>query len=823
MMIKPSVLLAAFSMMATFARSQVVITELMQSNVDCVMDNLNEFPDSWVELRNMGPSSVNLSHYRLGLSEDANAAWNLPTGNLAPGGFAMVYCDKAATGLHTDFRLDSGKGGAVYLFKDGVVTDAVKSIPKQPAPNVAYGRTGKDSKGECGYLCTPTPAAANNDQVAEGVLGDPVFSLEGRVAQNAQQQTLTISLPEGTPEGCTIRYTTDGSEPTSKSTSYLLPITIKGTTIVRARIFKDGWISPRSTVHSYISVDHKVTLPVVSIVTDKRYLNDSKIGILVDGSYNSQKKNYEYDWRRPMNIELFESDGTTCSINQLCEGRVMGAASRGAALKSLAIYANKRFGTKHFTYEFFPDQRPGVDKYKSFLLRNAGNDFDYLYMRDAVIQRTMAAHTDLDWQAWRPAVVFINGVYKGILNIRDRSNDDNIFTYYDGLEDIDMIKNNWELQQGTWDKYQRFKEFYTEHGHTWDEYAEWMDLDEYLNLMVMNLYYQNVDFPGNNIVIWRPRTDDGRWRYIAKDTDFGLGLYDMQNNYNMVKWINDNNYDSGHAWGNQWDDTRLFRRLMEDADFQREFIDRSAIYMGDFLNERGTRAVWDPMYEQIKNEYPIHRALYNRWWPNYSDELQKARKWLSGRTEQHYKQLADYYSLGSPIPLLINSGVQAELLRGLRIEFNGVELSEGFFSGKFYGGRSINLEGRPAMDDDIEQYKMMKLCAEGKKPDFDADDVVPQVVKGWRVMVIGTNGTQTVQEYEGSRLELKMPASCACLQVTALTEEYDAEGVMPIISAPEHDDYVLYDLQGRVSKGARPSGIYLRQSHSGTTRKVVLR
>src|SRR5574344_1892237 len=91
------------------------------------------------------------------------------------------------------------------------------------------------------------------------------------------------------------------------------------------------------------------------------------------------------------------------------------------------------------------------------MLRNAGNDFDYLYMRDAVIQRTMAQHTDLDWQAWRPAIIYINGTYKGILNIRERSNEDNIYTNYDGLEDIDMIENWSELKVGDDSNFKHFK------------------------------------------------------------------------------------------------------------------------------------------------------------------------------------------------------------------------------------------------------------------------------------------------------------------------------------------------------------------------------
>lgn len=124
-----------------------------------------------------------------------------------------------------------------------------------------------------------------------------------------------------------------------------------------------------------------------------------------------------------------------------------GGASRGSGLKSLAVYANKRFGEKRFYHEFFPDQTPGIDEFKSIEMRNAGNDFDYMYMRDAVIQQSMGLHADLDWQPSRPVILYINGEYKGIMNIRPRSNEDNIYSFYDGLEDIDMFENWNELKE----------------------------------------------------------------------------------------------------------------------------------------------------------------------------------------------------------------------------------------------------------------------------------------------------------------------------------------------------------------------------------------
>lgn len=688
--------------------AQLVINELMQSNVDCVMDDLNEFPDSWVELYNAGTAPVNLSQYRLGDSEQASNAWQLPSMTVAAGQRVLVYCDKEATGLHTDFRLESGKGCAVYLFQGTTVVDQVTGLKKQPAPNIAYGRQ-TDGVDKWGYQATPTPGQSNCGQTCKDVLGDVVFSTEGKVVIDNTPLKLALTMPEGTPEGTVIRFTTDGSEPTQLSTRYTAPIDIAKTRTIRAKAFCDNWLSPPSVTHSYIFFPRQLTLPVVSIVTDKRYLEDSKIGIYVDGDYSSNKKNYEYDWRRPLNVEFFfDGADTPSNINQLCEFRIMGGATRSNKFKSLALYANKRFGTKRFNYEFFPDQRPGLTDYKSVALRNAGNDFDYLYMRDAIIQRSMAERQDLDWQAWRPAIVYINGEYKGMLNIRERSNEDNIYTNYDGLEDVDMVENWYELKEGSMDHFNRFKDFYAEHGHTMAEYEQWLDCREFMNVMIMNLYYNNQDFPGNNIVFWRPRQDGGRWRVIAKDTDFGLGLYGSKADYKTIEWLHNPNYDSERAWANGYEHTRLFRRLMEDEDFKREFIDRAAIYMGDFMNARGTHEIWDPMYEMIKYEYPFHRKLINEWWPNYNNEMSFVNTWLNNRTASFYNQLADYYKLGMPLTLLVNRNLKEDDLKDIDISMNGVKLTKGIFDGRFFAERAVTLKGTGKGNSMVTGWKVIR-------------------------------------------------------------------------------------------------------------------
>ncbi|MDE6769161.1 MAG: CotH kinase family protein, partial [Muribaculaceae bacterium] len=523
--------------------------------------------------------------------------------------FVVIYCDKVGKGLHTSFRLDSGKGGSVYLFHNDEVTDKVEEMKKQPAPNIAYGKRSEDDD-KWGYQAEPTPGAANCGTLCKDIPGEPVFSVPGGVISDDVE--VVLSLPEGTPEGAEIRYTLNGSEPTKKSYKYTVPFKLMATKVIRAKIFCDGYLSPRSTTHSYIKHPRELTLPLVSIVTDDKYFYSEKEGIYVKGNYSPGTPNYEYDWRRPINFEYFEEAGKESAINQLCETRVKGGATRGNPLKSLAVYANKRFGTKRFNYEFFPDQTPGIDEFKSFEMRNSGNDFDYMYMRDAVIQQCMGMNVDLDWQPSRPVILYINGTYKGILNIRPRSNEDYVYSYYDGLEDIDMLENWWELKEGSMDSFEAFQEFYAGKDHSYAEYEEWMDTGEFCNLMIMGTFFDNKDFPGNNIVMWRPQAEDGKWRWVAKDTDFGMGLYGERSNYPTLNWITTEGYDNNrNDWANKKDATRLFRRLLDTQEFRDMFIDRCAVYMGDFLTADAITGRIESRYAELKSEYKFHRDLFN--------------------------------------------------------------------------------------------------------------------------------------------------------------------------------------------------------------------
>ena len=669
-----AVLLAMTTMSATAQDAQdthLVINELMQSNVECVRDDIHEFPDSWVELYNPTGTNISLGNYKIGTKNKADKAWALPSNvTVSAGGYVIIYCDKEGledNRLHTDFRLDSDKEGNLYLFEGSTIVSSVVGIPVMPAPDIAYGR---DASGNWGYELTSTPEAANAGGVvaADHILGAPDFDVPGQVFEGSSSFELHLLKPDGAPKGTVIRYTEDGSEPTATSTLYDDHIDINGTKVIRAKLFCDGWLSPVSTAQSYIFHPRAVTVPIISIQTKGEYIYDDAFGIYPNntGKYN------KVDWRRPINIEMFDATGKSV-INQLGETRIQGGKSRENDLKSMAIYTNKRFdpdpNKKRFSYEFFPDQKPGITEFKSFSLRDGGNDFTDLYFRDLIVQRTMGQNTDIDWQAGHTAALYINGVYKGMLNIRERSNADNIYSNYDGLEDIDMIEISHEdatgvdefieeLKEGKWDNYNAFKAFYSQKKenadeyvvHTLAEYEEWLDVSEYLNIAIMNLFYGNNDWPGNNTVFWRPRTDTGRWRVIAKDTDFGLGLYNKSNRYNMIDLLYNPDNHPGDKWAFTEPATRLIKNMLKDPDILNLFIDKCCVYMGDFMNGEGTGKIIESIRTEALDEFVAHRQLYPvNGGTNIRDinrKFDNAKNWAEGRPD-YFIQHSRHHQQGS--------------------------------------------------------------------------------------------------------------------------------------------------------------------------------
>lgn len=656
----------------------LVINELMQSNIDMLIDDLNEYPDSWVELYNPEEAEINLNEFSIGIEPDASKSWKLPSQTIQANTHYVVFCDKEGIRNHTDFRLESGKGCCVYLFKGGKVVDQITDLKKMPAPNISYGRE-TDGSETWGYQLNPTPNAKNCGGISSELLGAPIFSISGRIMTTTD--ILELSIPPKSPENTVIRYTTDGSEPTMSSMEYTAPIAIDSTLAVRAKLFAEGYLSPVSTTHSYIFHDRSMTLPIISIVTDDANLYSDKLGILSDFVGESGQANFFNDWRRPINFEYYISENQDAELNQLCETRLKGHGSRVSPIKSMVVYANKRFGTKRLAYEFFPDQKPGLLDFKSIELRNAGNDCNYTYMKDAVIQRSMGQYADLDWQAWNPAVVYLNGQYHGILNIRERSNEDHVYSNYDGLEDIDMIENWQYLVAGSFDAFNLLSSMYFTDTHSFDEYDDIVDLKEFCNYFIMNIYFCNMDFPGNNMVMWRPLDSSSKWRWIAKDTDLGLGLYQRPYDFKTLEWLYDETIDD-YGWINKDRYTKMFRTLMDIPNFRQMFIDRFSVYIGDFLCPDKINGLIDDMSALISSEWTRHDE--KNVGPDYKGHREwfrdQMKNWVIKRHDYIYEHLLSFYGIGPSVYV----EVIGEYEDIDSIEINDITLTSKHFKGRYY-------------------------------------------------------------------------------------------------------------------------------------------
>ena len=680
------------------ASAGIVINEVMQSNVYCTMDDINEFPDSWVELFNNGDTDVDIKDYRIGTKDKFKKAYKLPSAVIPAGGHLLIYCDKADEGMHADFRVDSGSGD-LYLFDpDGNVADKL-SMKKQPAPDVAYGRT-VDGAEDWGYELTPTPGKANAGGTGKTILGEVGFSMPGGVWKDSRTIEVELSLPDNAPEGARIIYTTDGREPTpEKGHEYNSPVKVTTGTVIRAKAVADGCIPRPSNAQSYIFLGRDVKLPVVAIAVNDEYLYDTKIGIFADGTGGEGKENYRYDWRRPVNVEYFTSQGEEAAFNQLAETRVQGGYTRSNRLKSMAMYANKRFGTKRFYHELWPKDKPGVDEPQSFIMRNGGNDFSWCYMRDVIMQRLIGRHTDaLDWQGATPAIVCINGKYHGMLNIRERSNEDNIAANYGGLEDIDMFENWNELKAGDWDKRNELQEF-IQTSHTFDEWKEVIDIESFAALMAFNAWIYNTDFPHNNTVMWR-RTDgvDGRWRWLVKDCDFGLGIWNSNDNLtkSFYDFLNINTWDEQTGY-------TLYRNIRKCPEFSDYLLNLNIVYMGDFLNRMVFGEIIDEVVDECMDELKISHQKWGEWWSNLDGNFDHMRSWIGKRHLNMPSIIKKEWKLGTALTMSVNCELTDAERERVKLCYNGIPVTTGRFIGKDFTGRTVTLTG-----DNIKGWSVKK-------------------------------------------------------------------------------------------------------------------
>lgn len=340
------------------------------------------------------------------------------------------------------------------------------------------------------FFTNPTPGAPNDPDGIVGFVADTKFSID----RGFYSTPFAVAITTET-EAATIRYTMDGSAPTeTNGTVYSGPLSIGGTTILRAAAFKDGFQPTNVDTQSYLFL-HQVArqgtppgypstwggvtadyamdqdpadysraagdasftrsqalralirslqaIPTISIVTDRDNLFDPTTGIYLNPSGRGSQ------WERPVSVEIIGEDGV--GRYQTDAGlRIMGFTSRNLNTTpklNMRLLFKKEYGDSEMQYPILGPGGP--NQFNTIALR--GN------IRDAWLAEASgfgsASYLGDEWakrsqyDMGQPAVrgtfahVYLNGIYWGLYNPTERPDDAFAETYLGGdKSEYDVVK-----------------------------------------------------------------------------------------------------------------------------------------------------------------------------------------------------------------------------------------------------------------------------------------------------------------------------------------------------------------------------------------------
>ena len=564
--------------------------------------------------------------------------------------------------LHTNFKISSN-GENLSLYDDSGNKISELNIIGIPA-DISLGIS---ENNELVHFTTPTPGYENSFNYFQGSnLTNIIFSNDG----GSFTGELNLSL-SGTSGNEIIRYTLDASEPNDNSLVYSSPININQTTVFRAKVFEPGHIPSHTQSRVYIyNVNH--TLPIVSLISDPHNLFDNDEGIYVfgdsfDQNYPHFGANFWEDWERPIHVSIYENNSNyETSFNGGV--KIFGGWSRGQAQRSFSIFARGKYGNSEINYRLFPQL--DYSEFQSFILRNSGQDWLRTSIKDAALTSLLDG-TGLDYQSYRPVVTYLNGMYWGIYNMREKVNEHFIASKHNiDSEEIDLLTNNSELVHGTTSDYDELINFiYSNNLSVTNNYnyvKDRIDINNYIIYQVSQIYFNNHDWPGNNIKYWKSKGE--KWRWIIYDTDFGFGSHPswLKYNFNTLEFALSPN---GPNWPNPPWSTLLFRKIVQNQEFRNKFINRFADELNSrFLPQRFSNHI-DSLIDNIKVEIPSH---FNRWknhvqnW-NYEDYVNDMKNFANNRPEFSRNHIKSTFNLTS----IQNLSLELE-----DIEMGSIELND---------------------------------------------------------------------------------------------------------------------------------------------------
>ena len=511
--------------------------------------------DDWAEIVNVGPTDVDLTGMGLSNHPARPRKWQFPSGATIPSGGTLLVSlagEGATTSApyNANFKLSTGDTLCLSA-PDGTVIDRVK-LYAQPL-NVSYGRA--DGEARYRYFAEPTPGRANASQSYANQVKQVTFSQRGGLHN---ETSLTVTL--NSDDGAAIYYTTDGSLPTTSSNRYAGPLTLTATTVLRAVATRDGLLPSEQSAATYVLGESHPNMYTVCVSGDYEKL------IGESGCMNTGFKKDDCD----VFVEIYDADGKPL-IGQACNLMVAGNANREKdPQKAFRLKARAEYGDSRFRAKLFSNREYTV--FKSITLRASGQDDRETHMKDSVLS-ALAADTGVMYLESEVAVVYIDGRYWGLYNLRERVTPVAV-AQFEGWSDSEniVLLNPETAEQGRSDSYKALMKWLAGADLTDPEdmalLKQYVDVENYLDYVALEMYLSNLDL--SNVRYYCNPTLGARWKWILFDLDLAFRV-----DRNTARdWL-----APGGVGTITPQDNTLFVKLMEDTDTRDYFLRR----MGDLL------------------------------------------------------------------------------------------------------------------------------------------------------------------------------------------------------------------------------------------------
>lgn len=619
---------------------KVRINEILASEVGGVTDE-NQQPQEWIELTNQLDQPLDLTGWYLTDDRDSLQKWRFPSGTIPARGFLLVLAD--GTGavvpgsplLHANFSLSAAGEWLGLVHPDGRTIAHELTTPEQ-YPGVAFG---SGSNGKLGHLPIPTPRAPNGELADAGV-NRVTFNRPHGFYKNPFTLELSASVA-----GSTIRYTTDGSRPTSTTgIVYEGPIEVRpnttaltrGVRIVRAiAVHPKAAFAPVGT-QTYLFVDGVTGGSVDGVVGQSRLTTSitrhATYGPLLGDAFRalpvvSVILNRALTTTETLaSVELLDPNDAEPGFQIDCGIGASGTTSLGSPKLAMAAKFRPEYGFSKLRYPVFArgSMAPGkgAEDFKELRLRGHSHDtFFWLgtaenppvpYGNPAVTRSGDAQLARNPWidemqllmgqpgKRGRQVHMFLEGAYHGIYHIHEHADDDFMASYYPGGSDEyhfsgaaitgsdhgggDSWRETWASVKSSLGNYEQAK--------------RWIDVTNLCDYMLLSFYAGN-DWDWSAQHNWSaagPKFPDrGGWKFFQQDSD--ITLQDVNAD------CTDQDVPDG-----------IFSRLMAYPDFKALFRDRAVLHC--YGQGMLTPAKAGGLYEARMNEiYTAIVAETARWQP----------------------------------------------------------------------------------------------------------------------------------------------------------------------------------------------------------------